>query len=213
MTSIKSNDDLVSQMAYLLSSSGAKLVSRSRYEHWPEGASAYEDQYSIIAIWPYDSFHDISDQWISAQDDVISLMSSNISSSDPKSWDGYLVLVTTEGIPEGMADRLNEIRSDTRRIRKLVVTGDDLPGTAESELEITQALRRLLAPVVNVSIEKSLMQPDPLATIAGRAALSPQMESDLMIALGAYRRGLPPIEAIHLSERLAARTEGDHYEA
>ncbi|MFF1251769.1 hypothetical protein ACFVYC_04640 [Pseudarthrobacter sp. NPDC058329] len=213
MTLDRSNEYLVSQMAYLLSSSGAKLISRSQYESWPETASAYEDKYSIIAIWTYESFSKISDQWIAAQDEVIKLMSSNISSSDPKAWDGYLLLVTNEGIPSGMADRLNEIRTDTRRIRKLVITGDDLPGTAGSELEITQGIRRLLAPVLNVSIERSLMQSDPLTAITDRSEFSHQMESDLMVALGAYRRGLPMVEAIHLHEGLDAKNEGDSSEA
>lgn len=124
------------------------------------------------------------------------LVGSNVVSTDPKSWDGYLVLVTAERVEPTHAGTLTSIRSNTRRLRKLVVTGDDLPSSIDTPLELAASVRRSLASVLDLTIEQSRSRIDPLETIPDRINLSDEESSDLAVLLGAHKRGIPIVEAL-----------------
>jgi hypothetical protein len=62
-----------------------------------------------------------------------------VGQTENKVWDGYLVLLTTAIAPASDAN-IEDVRSDTTRLRKLVATGEDL--AAPSDVE--RLLRSLL---------------------------------------------------------------------
>lgn len=190
------NREVIEQMTSMLAASGARQIPRNRYPEWPQSALAYEDEYAIIAIWQFSSFADLSNSWLEAQDEVVRLVGSNVVSTDPKSWDGYLVLVTAEGVAASHSETLTSIRSNTRRLRKLVVTGDDLPTMIGTPLELAAPVRRALAPVLDITIEQSHRRLDPLETIPDRIDLSDEELSDLVVLLDAHKRGIPIVDAL-----------------
>ncbi|CAN5532417.1 hypothetical protein BH24ACT24_BH24ACT24_00520 [soil metagenome] len=49
-----------------------------------------------------------------------------MTSADPKSWEGYLVLLTPGSASGDEVQSLSSIRYDISRVRKLVATGDEL---------------------------------------------------------------------------------------
>src|SRR6478609_5956254 len=136
------NDLLLSELARLFAESDIRQIDRSRYPSWPSDAIAFEDEYAVIAVWAFDSVDSLVNGWGAAQDHVVRLLGTNVMNTDPKSWDGYLVLAAVDGVPEALAAELSNIRSDTRRIRKLVITADDVPSRVSDPLEVTPGVRR-----------------------------------------------------------------------
>ena len=190
------------QITYVLLESGARLISRSYYNSWPDRACAYEDEFAVVAIWPYDSFSELADQWLVAQDAMARLVSTNIVSPDPKAWDGYLILCTSDRVPVHLAAELNSIRADTRRLRKLVVTGDDL---RDELTDLGTQVRRAIAPVVRLRIDVADAHTDPLATITDRLLGTEEFKEDLQTVLNAYARGESTVPALH--NAIAVETE------
>jgi hypothetical protein len=189
---------LVEHISFALVESGARLISRERYANWPEAAFAYEDDFSVIAVWAYESFRDLRDGWLSAQDAMGRLVSSNILSPDPKAWDGYLVLCTGDTVNTQLSAELNFIRSDTRRLRKLVVTGDDLD--ADTVMNAAR-IRQAIAPILAIRLITADEQFDPLATLTSRVAGDSTFNTDLVTVLTAYSLGQPLVASIHADDQ------------
>ncbi len=194
---VTAGGDIVDQIVALLSASGIHQIPRKHYASWPPEAMAFEDEYSLVAVWQYDTFDELKDSWLLAQDHVIRLLGSTLVNNDPKSWDGYLVLVTADPVPSGEAALLSAIRTDTRRLRKLVITGDDVPAQIWGTLEVAPAVRRALAPVIDLTLPESLHQKDPLESIVERTGLTSQNAAMLDVLLRAYRHGQPLVETLY----------------
>lgn len=105
----------------------------------------FEDSWSILALGAYETWQELKDDWRDAQGVLVDRMSGVIARSDPKAWDGYLVLLTTDDSSPAKDAAL--IRSDTSRLRKLVATGREL----RDENSITD----LLLPVLPFQLENS----------------------------------------------------------
>lgn len=103
----------------------------------------FEDEYSIVALAFYDSWQALSEQWPSAQGLVVEVMSTHLNRSEAKSWEGYLVLLTTDE-PVDDPTAVDRIRRDTSRLRKLVVTGKEITGL--------ESVAAALLPVLPLSI-------------------------------------------------------------
>lgn len=84
-----------------------------------------------------------------SQGHLVELISAHLTGPEPKSWEGYLVLLTPGQSPTLAGSQLAEIRYDTNRVRKLVATGDDLRTLDEVE----QALLPLLPLQVGSPLE------------------------------------------------------------
>ncbi|MGK0721850.1 hypothetical protein [Leucobacter sp. W1478] len=201
-------EDIVDQAVALLAASEIFQIPREHYSSWPAEALAFEDEYTLVAVWLFDTFEDLEESWLAAQDNVIRLLGSTLISTDPKSWDGYLILVTADTVPQGKAALLSNIRTNTRRLRKLVVTGDDVPPQISSTLEIAPAVRRALAPIVDLTLPDSLNRADPLGSIIERNGLVGREAESLEVFLSAYRRGYPPVEALYEARQAASNDEG-----
>lgn len=191
-----SSETLSDGIDYLLMNSGSHLIPRSYYKDWPTGARAFEDPYTIVGVWTYESFEDLAENWMVAQDSMIQLVSSNVLGTDSKAWDGYLILTTGAPVPAHLAGELHTIRFDTRRLRKLIVTAEDLQ-SEQADGGVLRSIRRALAPVVDISFRRSDDNADPLETLPQRlAAESDQLLGDLKATVTAYKLGIPTMEVL-----------------
>jgi len=91
----------------------------------------FEDPVSIVGAVQYQSWGELRDEWIEAQSVLVDLLSQRLDRSDPKSWEGYLVLLTLDQ-PTDPAE-VDEIRRDTTRLRKVVATGADMSQVSHVE--------------------------------------------------------------------------------
>lgn len=89
-----------------------------------EHLRCYEDAVSIVGVVLYPSWSALRDGWIEAQSVLVDLLSERLDRGDPKSWEGYLVLLTLD--PPANSAEVDEIRRDTTRLRKVVATGEDM---------------------------------------------------------------------------------------
>lgn len=211
MTNILVTGDLiVAEIARLFSESEMRRIEGGRYESWPPRAMAFENEYSIVAVWTFDSVHDLVASWSAAQDQVVRLLGTNVVNTDPKSWDGYLVLAAADRVPERLVADVSSIRSDTRRIRKLVMTADDLPRNVSDLLQITPHVRRALAPVLNLEIDPRLGRSDPLDSLANRLPQEIGARGLVSAVVAAYEAGESPLEALHDQLTVAHDAEADH---
>lgn len=155
-----------------------------------ERALLAEDKYGVVVVVVYDTWGELASSWQSAQTSVVVALSREYTRLDRKTWDGYLVFLTSALVPE---DELTPhgIRYDTSRIRKLVATGDDLLTLADVE--------RALLPVLPLSLdgfefEDSQSLLDELPEHLERAGVSRELADVAIEAFGSRR---PIVQEIH----------------
>lgn len=120
---------------------GYKPVTNLNQEGWPVSeVRLLEDSYGIVARVAYETWGELLASWSEAQAALVEVMSRFVNRSDAKAWDGYLVLMTPASSGVGQYADVRRIRYDTSRLRKIVITGDDLRALAE--------LERLLMPLL-----------------------------------------------------------------
>jgi len=200
---------LLTEITRLLAESEIVRVDSARHQSWPVGSMAFEDEYSVIAVWTFESVEELIARWGIAQDHVVDLLGANVIATDPKSWDGYLILVAMDGVPEEMVAELNSIRSDTRRVRKLVLTADDFPSRVFDPLELTPQVRRTLAPILDLDLDTTQGRADPLATLPSRIAGVLDSNAHLDVVIAAYEAGESPLKALHEQLIATQRTGTD----
>jgi hypothetical protein len=115
---------LLAATTELLESGGYKAAQPSN--GWPSNARIFEDPYGIVAVVAYQTWSDLAEKWPYAQGQLVELISAHLTRPEPKSWEGYLILLTPSEAPASARAQLADIRYDTNRVRKLVATGDDL---------------------------------------------------------------------------------------
>lgn len=108
----------------------------------------FEDRYGIVAVCVFDSWEVLCQDWPVAQGQLAEAISETVLRSEPKAWEGYLVLMTPGGMPRVDRTLLNRLRADTNRVRKLVAAGEEL-GTLED-------VRTFLLPLVPLTMGDSL---------------------------------------------------------
>lgn len=100
----------------------------------------FEDPYGIVHAVVYETWTDLSARWADAQGRFVELLSQHLRRPEPKSWEGYLVLLTPGSPLAASAPDVTRLRYDTTRVRKLVATGDDL--------DSIEAVKRTLLPLL-----------------------------------------------------------------
>jgi hypothetical protein len=88
----------------------------------------FEDRLSVVGIAYFATWQGLDAGWIEAQGALVELMSDRLTRSDPKAWEGYLLLFTSDLAPDALA--VDRVRRDTTRLRKLVTTGSELKSIA-----------------------------------------------------------------------------------
>jgi hypothetical protein len=190
--------DLASAIDLVLTGAGYQRVPPTSADVAPTSIAAFEDPYAIVAVRTFATLPELTQMWLETQDQVVDLVTRSVTSIDAKAWDGYLVLATADRVPIGRASDLQAITSNTRRIRKLVVTGDDLVGAA-SEAAYIVAVRRSLASLLPLQIEVVHDVIDPLEELPSRLQAVGVSTQDVRTMLDAYRDGRPMVGALHES--------------
>lgn len=206
---VVTNELLLAEVERLLAESEIVRVDRERYGSWPAASMAFEDEYSVIAVWTFESVEHLVAGWGVAQDHVVDFLGANVIATDPKSWDGYLILVAMDGVPEELAADLSNIRSDTRRVRKLVLTADDLPRHVSDPLGLTPHVRRTLAPILDLDLDTTPGRTDSLVSLPTRIAETLSADANLDAVIAAYEAGESTMEALHERLIFIQPTEAD----
>jgi hypothetical protein len=134
-----------------LTAAGYRPIEDVGWDAWSNSARAYEDEYGVVAVFIFDSVGSLDREWISAQTSLVELMTQHMSRDEAKSWDGYLALLTTASADGPQQRRLNEIRRDTSRVRKLVATRDQINSLA--------GVGRSLLPLLPLDLELGVLLP------------------------------------------------------
>lgn len=100
----------------------------------------FEDKFGLVGLIVFETWSRLVEEWADAQGALVEIISRHMSRSDPKAWDGYLVLLTP-GIrgKRGKEDWMG-IRYNTKRIRKFVASGEDLKSISDVQSTIAPLL-------------------------------------------------------------------------
>jgi hypothetical protein len=191
----ESSERLSATIDYVLTTSGFRRISASVLSSGLTSLSVYEDPYVVVGVRAFDTFQELTSEWLNTQERVIGLLTENITSLDAKSWDGYLFLVTPGVAPSNRSSELNDIRGNTRRLRKLVITGKELVDSAV-EAEYVASVRRSLAPLLPLEVGSVTDVLDPLQELPSRLGHGTERD-DATVVLEAYLDGRPLVAALH----------------
>jgi hypothetical protein len=148
-----------------------------------------EDPLAIVGVAGFDSWTELAAGWSIAQDRIVSAIGGRIASGEPKAWDGYLALLTPQQLTEGEQGEAARIRYDTRRLRKIVITGDEAPNLGR--------LPSALLPVRPILEEGDLERFDPLARLRDHLIRAGAEAGAVDALLEAYTEGRLLMDAIH----------------
>jgi len=100
----------------------------------------FEDQFGLVGLAVFETWSRLVEEWADAQGALVELISKHMSRSDPKAWEGYLVLLTPGIRGTGGKEDWMSIRYNTRRIRKFVASGEDLKSISDVRATIAPLL-------------------------------------------------------------------------
>lgn len=147
----------------------------------------FEDRLSIVGAVFFDTWHVLDAHWIEAQGALVELMSSRLARSDPKSWEGYLLLFTSDEAPDALA--IDRVRRDTTRLRKLVTTGAEL----QSIVGVANALLPVLPLGLGGGSDEAVRILDRLPQLLAPNGIDPELTLRVVAAFDANRS---PMEEI-----------------
>ena len=134
--------DLIAASTSVLEAGGYQPI-REGFPEWNTTSTRlFEDKYNVVGIAVFTTTAELLQSWADLQGALVDVISRHVGQTENKAWDGYLVLLTTAIAPASDAS-IEDIRSDTTRLRKLVATGEDLsaPGDVERVLRSLLPLR------------------------------------------------------------------------
>ena len=134
--------DLIAASTSVLEAGGYQSI-REGFPEWNTTSTRlFEDKYNVVGIAVFATTAELLQSWADLQGALVDVISHYVGRSENKAWDGYLVLLTAAIAPES-DHNIEEVRSDTTRLRKLVATGEDLaaPGDVERLLRPLLPLR------------------------------------------------------------------------
>lgn len=187
--------DLLASASSILESGKYKRVQDTRIQQWPTpNYRVFEDDYHLVALVVYETWEKLVSNWMDAQTALVDLMSNYMTSSDPKAWDGYLVLLTT-GVP-GLesSEKVNEIRYDTTRVRKIVGTSEDIITIGDVKRVLQSLLP--LEPELHLDVGESAL--DILPSLLAQRGLQ---EEYVATVVNAFRDRQPIVERLHTLRR------------
>jgi hypothetical protein len=154
-TSTHTSSTLLAAAAEVLQAHAYRPAKREYLRDWTESnARVFEDAYGIVAIVVYETWQDLLSQWINSQAALVDLISARVARSEPKAWEGYLVLLTPSVMDAGSESAAQAIRYDTSRVRKLVASGAEISDLGDIERVLLPVLpiESALAPGTETSV-------------------------------------------------------------
>jgi hypothetical protein len=122
-----------------LKKGGYKVVS-PKGETWAsDSGRIFEDAYNIVGVVVFETCGQLLESWPDQQEALVKVISTEVSATEAKAADGYLVLLTPGRAPSER-ERLKLVRYDMARLRKIVATGDEL----DEDSDVERVLRPLL---------------------------------------------------------------------
>lgn len=144
-----SGTQLLAAASQVLTESGYASASMPSEDSPPAySPRIFEDRYGVVAVCIFETWISLVEDWPVAQGQLVERMSDSMRRLEPKSWEGYLVLMTPGLMPVGERTLINRLRADTNRVRKLVAAGD--------ELTTLEDIRTFLLPLVPLVLDASL---------------------------------------------------------
>ena len=181
---------LVAAAAEVLEGAGFKAVEPSITSTWRATATrVYEDAYSVVCVAVYETWTDLSARWVEDQATLVNLISEYFARSEPKAWDGYLVLLTPSVVRQIDRQNANSIERNTLHLRKLFADGEELQSISD--------VRRTLLPLLPLEEYDALVPRNVLDTLPRLLGSHGVDEEAAQVAIGAFREQRPIIAAIH----------------
>ncbi len=137
--------DILAAASEALVLGGYRRIAESVSARVAGSARIFEDPYSVVQLVVYETWTDLETNWTDAQAVLVELISKYVVSTEPKAWDGYLVLLTPSILPAASREQAIQIKNNFNRVRKFLASGDDLKTTSDVE--------RLLLPLLPLTGE------------------------------------------------------------
>ena len=182
--------NLTAATSKALSDAGFREVSTATPNDWKAAVvRIYEDEYSIVCVAIYETWADLDSHWMLDQANLVDLMSRNIVRADPKSWEGYIVLLTPSIVPSFEREKAILIQRDTRHVRKLFADG--------GELREIDDVSRLLLPLMPLEEQGPLLSQNVLDALPEMLSKHGVDKEIAQVAITAFRSQRPIIPEVH----------------
>lgn len=152
----------------------------------------FEDPYGVVAVSVYETWNALWSGWRKDEAELASLISQHWTRSDPKAWDGYLVLLTPGRAGVERGTEIGTLRYNISTVRKLVGSGD--------EMDVIGDVERVLLPLLPLDVatfeaDKPGSSLDRLPDLLSGASYSRGAVETLV---SAFRSDEPLMEKLHL---------------
>lgn len=138
-TSSSTPTDLLASATKTLQDGGYCQIA-SQFPDWDTPSSRlFEDPYNVVGLVVFETCDELLRSWPDLQGSLVEVITRHVGQGEAKSWDGYLVLLTSAVAPSGDAD-IEVVRYNTTRLRKIVATGEDI----RTAMDVERVLRPLL---------------------------------------------------------------------
>ena len=182
---------LLASSAEFLTEAGYRLVAFESARDWQTANSKlFEDRYSLVGVVVYDTWRELAEGWPDAQARLVATMATRLSRTEPKTWDGYVVLLTP-GYSDTNSRNVSLIRYDTTRVRKFVATGEDLKALGD--------VKRALLPLLPLSTVRLEPFRDMLAVLKEALATRGIAQDDAERVILAFSKNEPILLALYRS--------------
>lgn len=181
--------DLIAAASQVLTAGGYQQIPR-RFREWDTPTSRlFEDEYNVVGIVVFDTCGELLRTWADLQASLVDVISQHVGQAESKSWDGYLVLLTP-GLAPSEYVKIEAVRYNTTRLRKLVATGYDLRNPTEVE--------RVLRPLLPLGQDRAnLSQGSALDLLPKLLAEQGIAKETTQLLVDAFREQSPLLERLH----------------
>ncbi|MGV3520300.1 hypothetical protein [Luteitalea sp.] len=184
--------DMIAASSQVLTAAGYRQMAAPS-TRWDSATSRlFEDEYNVVGVVVFGTCGELLQSWPDLQGSLVELISKHVSKGEAKSWDGYLVLLTSGVAPSEEAE-IRAVRYDTARVRKIVATGEDLATVTD--------VGRVLRPLLPLSIDQTAMDNASALDVLPRLLAAEGIAQDTTrILIEAFREQSPLIERLHEKE-------------
>lgn len=181
--------DLIAASSNVLESGGYQLIQKGFPEWNTISTRLFEDKYNVVGIAVFTTSAELLSSWADLQGALVDVITRHVGQAESKAWDGYLVLLTT-GIAPSTDAKIEEIRYDTTRLRKLVATGEDL--------DVVGDVEDLLRPLLPLpTAQGSISQGTALDLLPGLLAEQGIDEKMTEVLVRSFIEQEPLMDALH----------------
>jgi len=182
---------VVAEAERVLGDAGYRINRNPSLVNLPEPHSLLaEDAFGVVLLVVFRLWVDLANRWSDAQDSLVTAMSARLTRSNPKAWEGYLVLMCPEESSAADEELQNNIRSDVRHVRKIVAGGGDLRALDD--------VARVLLPLTPITLSGSTnLDRDILLERLPQLLAERNIDAELVRqVVTAFRAGEPLMEAL-----------------